>query len=54
VALGNKMLRTIDPMLYKNTHCVDKTMDCEALMVARNALRWMKLLVKHRFVPTPA
>ena len=48
------MLRTIYAMLSKNTHYVDKTVDYEALMVARNAPRWMKTLVKHGFVPTPA
>ena len=54
VALGNKMLRTIYAMLSKNTHYVDKTVDYEALMVARNAPRWLQMLVKHGFVPTPA
>ena len=38
----------------KNTHYVDKTVDYEALMVARNAPRWLQMLVKHGFVPTPA
>lgn len=54
VALGHKMLRTIYAMLSKNTHYVDKTVDYEALMVARNVPRWMQMLVKHGFVPTPA
>jgi transposase len=54
VALGHKMLRTIYAMLSKNTHYVDKTVDYEALMVARNAPRWLKMLVKHGFVPSPA
>lgn len=54
VALGHKMLRTIYAMLSKNTHYVDKTVDYEALMVARNAPRWMQMLVKHGFVPAPA
>ena len=54
VALGHKMLRTIYAMLSKNTHYVDKTVDYEALMVARNAPRWLQMLVKHGFVPTPA
>jgi transposase len=47
VALGHKMLR-------KNIHYVDKTVDYEALMVARNAPRWLQMLVKHGFVPAPA
>ena len=54
VALGHKMLRTIYAMLSKNTHYVDKTVDYEALMVARNAPRWMQMLVKHGFVSAPA
>jgi transposase len=54
VALGHKMLRTIYAMLSKKTHYVDKTVDYEALMVERNAPRWLKMLVKHGFVATPA
>ena len=54
VALGHKMLRTIYAMLSKNTHYVDKVVDYEALMVARNAPRWLQMLVKHGFVPAPA
>ena len=54
VALGHKMLRTIYTMLSKNTHYVEKTVDYEAQMVARNAPRWLQMLTKHGFVPTPA
>jgi len=53
IALAHKMLRTIYAMLSKKTHYVDKTVDYEALMVARNAPRWIKMLVKHGFVPAP-
>jgi hypothetical protein len=53
VALAHKMLRTIYAMLSKNTHYVDKTVDYEALMVARHAPRWLQMLVKHGFVPAP-
>jgi transposase len=53
VALAHKMLRTIYAMLSKKTHYVDKTVDYEALMVARNAPRWLQMLTKHGFVPTP-
>ena len=28
--------------------------ELEALMVARNAPRWLQMLTKHGFVPTPA
>jgi transposase len=54
VALGHKMLRTIYAMLSKKTHYVDKTVDYEALMVARNAPRWLQMLVKHGYVPAHA
>jgi transposase len=54
VALGHKMLRTIYAILSKKTHYVDKTVDYEALMVARNAPRWLQMLVKHGFVPATA
>ena len=54
VALRHKMLRTIYAMLSKNTHYADKTVDYEALMVARNAPRWLQMLVKHGYVQTPA
>lgn len=53
VALGHKMLRTIYAMLSKNTHFVDKTVDYQALMVVRNAPRWLQMLVKRGFVPAP-
>ena len=53
IALAHKMLRTIYAMLSKKTHYVDKTVDYEALMVARNAPRWIKMLVEHGFVPAP-
>lgn len=32
-------------MLNKKTHYVDKTVDFEALMVVRNAPRWLQMLV---------
>ncbi len=54
VALAHKMLRTIYAMLNKRAHYVDKTVDYEALMVARNAPRWLQMLVKHGYVPAPA
>jgi transposase len=50
VALAHKMLRTIYAMLSKQTHYVDKTVDYEALMVAKNAPRWLQMLAKHGFI----
>ena len=54
VALAHKMLRTIYAMLNTGTHYQDKTVDDEALSVARNAPRWIKMLRKHGFIATPA
>ena len=54
VALAHKMLRTIYAMPSAGTHYQDKTVDYEALNVARNAPRWIKMLRKHGFLATPA
>lgn len=54
VALAHKMLRTIYAMLATGTHYQDRSVDYEALSVARNAPRWMKMLRKHGFLATPA
>lgn len=51
VALGHKMLRIIYAMLSKGAHYQDRTIDYEALSVQRNASRWIKMLVKHGFIP---
>lgn len=54
IALAHKMLRTIYAMLATGTHYQDRSVDYEALSVARNAPRWMKMLRKHGFLATPA
>ena len=54
VALAHKMLRTIYAMLSSGTHYKDRTVDYEALSVARNAPRWMKMLRKHGFMTQTA
>ncbi|HNU11569.1 MAG TPA: IS110 family transposase [Rubrivivax sp.] len=54
VALAHKMLRTIYAMLASGTYYQDKEVDYEALNVARNAPRWIKMLRKHGFIATPA
>ena len=54
IALAHKMLRTIYAMLSSGTHYKDKTVDYEALSVARNAPRWMKMLRKHGFMAETA
>jgi len=50
VALAHKMLRIIFAMLKNHTPYQDQAVDYEALLVQRNAPRWMKMLVKHGFI----
>jgi hypothetical protein len=37
-------------MLSSGTYYEDKTVDYEAMSVARNAPRWIKMLKKHGFI----
>jgi transposase len=50
IALAHKMLRTIYAMLSSGTHYEDRTVDYEAMSVAKNAPRWIKMLKKHGFI----
>ena len=50
VALAHKMLRTIYAMLTNGSHYQDRSIDYEALNVAKNAPRWIKMLRKHGFI----
>jgi len=50
VALAHKMLRIAYAMLASGSHYEDKSVDYEALSVARNAPRWIKMLGKHGFM----
>ena len=50
-SLAHRMLRTLFAMLKNNTPYRDKIVDYEALSVQRNAPRWIKMLVKHGFMP---
>ena len=54
VALAHKMLRIVFAILMNKTPYLDKAVDYEALSVQRNAPRWMKMLIKHGFIPTVA
>jgi transposase len=51
VALAHKILRIIHAMLSTGTHYQDRSVDYEALAVQRNAPRWIKMLVKHGYIP---
>lgn len=54
VAIGHKMQCMLFVMLKNKQPYMDSTIDCEALSVARNAPRWIKILTRHGFLPTPA
>jgi transposase len=53
IALAHKMLRIIYAVLSKAQPYHDRSVDYEALSVARNAPRWLRMLKKHGFLPTP-
>ena len=54
IALAHKMLRIIFAMLNTGQHYEDRSVDYEALSVARNAPRWIKMLKKHGDMSAPA
>ena len=54
VALAHKILRIVFAVLKNKTPYLDKAVDYEALSVQRNAPRWMKMLIKHGYMPTAA
>jgi hypothetical protein len=54
VALAHKMLRIVYAMLSSGTPYRDRTVDYEALVVQRNAPRWIKMLAKHGYLPAAA
>jgi transposase len=51
IALGHKMLRTIFFMLSRGEHYRDAATNYEALVVQRNAPRWIKALTQFGFLP---
>lgn len=51
VATAHKLLRVIHCVLKSNTPYRDPKTDYEALMVKRNALRWIRMLKKYRINP---
>lgn len=52
MALAHKILRTIYAILSKKKHYVDKTVDYEALLVSRNAPRWLDKLSRYGYLKT--
>ena len=54
IACAHKMLRTIHAMLRKAEPYRDTTVDLEALVVKRNAPRWIKALIRFGHIPDNA
>ena len=54
VAIAHKMLRIVFAVLKNKTPYRDKVANYEALSVQRNAPRWMKMLIKHGYMPPTA
>ena len=54
VAIAHKILKTVFLLISRQTHYRDSAADFEALSVARNAPRWLKMLKKHGFIPAVA
>jgi transposase len=52
VALAHKLLRIVYAMLANTAPYQDRNVDYEALMVGRNAPRWLKMLAKHGYIAT--
>ena len=48
------MLRTIFCLIARNQAYRDSTVDYDAMMVKRNAPRWIKALTRHGFLPFAA
>ena len=54
IACAHKILRTIFYMLSRNQPYRDTTVDIEALIVKRNAPRWIRALTRYGFLPSAA
>jgi transposase len=54
IALAHKMLRTLFCMLLRGQPYRDSAIDYEALVVRRNAPRWIKALTRFGFLPVAA
>jgi transposase len=51
VAIGHKLLKVIYVVLMKKEPYKDPGVDYEALVVSRNAPRWIKALRKYGYLP---
>lgn len=50
-ALAHKLLKLVFIIIDRGDYYRDATVDYEAMSVARNAPRWIKMLTKHGFLP---
>jgi transposase len=50
VAIAHKILKTVFLLISRQTHYRDSATDFEAMSIARNAPRWLKMLKKHGFI----
>ena len=54
IACAHKMIRALYMMLRKSEPYRDGTVDIDALVVKRNAPRWIRALKKHGYLPATA
>lgn len=54
MACAHKMIRTMHAMLRRGEPYRDSTVDLDALVVKRNAPRWIKALTRHGYLPATA
>lgn len=54
VAIAHKILKTVFLLISRQTHYRDSAVDFEAMSVARNAPRWLRMLKKHGFIQAAA
>ena len=54
IAIGHKLLRVIYSLLKNNKPYKDPTIDYNALVVKKNASRWIKALEKFGYLHTAA
>lgn len=51
-ALAHKLLKIVYVLISRGDYYRDTTVNYEAISVARNAPRWMKMLKKYGYLPT--
>jgi hypothetical protein len=54
IAIAHKVLKTVFVVLSRQVPYQDSTVDYEALLVQRNAPRWLRQLKKYGYLPKAA